>query len=69
MGHSILPYDHDRDTAGFFEPPREGRLVYRACNDCDHALHPPTDHCPTAEAGTPPGATPADRDRCTPGRR
>ena len=39
--HSILPYAQDRDTAGFFEAAAEGRLVYRACNDCDHALHPP----------------------------
>ncbi len=46
MGHSILPYDHDRETAGFFDAAGEGRLVYRACNDCSHALHPPTDHCP-----------------------
>ena len=46
MGHSILPYDHDRETAGFFEAAAQKRLVFRACNDCSHALHPPTDHCP-----------------------
>jgi uncharacterized OB-fold protein len=44
--HLLLPFTHDRDTAGFFEAAAEGRLVYRACNDCDHALHPPTAHCP-----------------------
>ena len=44
--HSLLPYVDDRETAGFFEAAAEGRLVYRACNDCQHALHPPTDHCP-----------------------
>jgi uncharacterized OB-fold protein len=44
--HSLLPYVEDRETAGFFEAAAEGRLVYRACNDCQHALHPPTDHCP-----------------------
>jgi len=43
---SILPYVHDRDTAGFFEAAAEGRLVYRACLDCGRGLHPPTDHCP-----------------------
>jgi len=43
---SILPNDTDRETAGFFAAAAEGRLVFRACQDCDHALHPPTDHCP-----------------------
>jgi len=43
---SVLPYDTDRDSGGFFAAAAEGRLVYRACNDCSHALHPPTDHCP-----------------------
>ena len=42
----ILPNVHDRETSGFFEAAAEGRLVYRACDDCDHALHPPTGHCP-----------------------
>ena len=44
--HSLLPNVQDRDTAGFFAAAAEGRLVYRACQDCDHAIHPPTDHCP-----------------------
>ena len=43
---SIVPYDQDRDTAGFFQAAAENRLVYKACDDCSHALHPPTDHCP-----------------------
>jgi hypothetical protein len=43
---SILPFDQDRDSAGFFQAAAEGRLVYKACDDCGHALHPPTDHCP-----------------------
>jgi len=42
----LLPYVEDRETCGFFEAAAEGRLVFRACNDCDHALHPPTEHCP-----------------------
>ena len=42
----LLPYDTDRETAGFFEAAAEDRLVFRACNDCDHALHPPSAHCP-----------------------
>jgi hypothetical protein len=44
--HSLLPFDSDRDSGGFFAAAAEGRLVYKACNDCEHALHPPTDHCP-----------------------
>ena len=44
--HSILPIVQDRDTAGFFAAAAEGRLVYKACQDCDNAIHPPTDHCP-----------------------
>ncbi len=42
---SLLPYVDDRETAGFFQAAAEGRLVYRKCDDCRHALHPPTDHC------------------------
>jgi hypothetical protein len=42
----LAPYAEDRETHGFFDAAAEGRLVYRACDDCDHALHPPTDHCP-----------------------
>ncbi len=43
---AILPNVADRETRGFFEAAAEGRLAYRACNACDHAIHPPTDHCP-----------------------
>jgi len=43
--HSLLPYVEDRETAGFFEAAAQDRLVYRKCDDCSHALHPPTDHC------------------------
>ena len=42
----LLPYDTDRETAGFFEAAAQDRLVYRACDDCQHALHPPSAHCP-----------------------
>jgi uncharacterized OB-fold protein len=42
----LLPVTTDRDTRGFFEAAAEGRLVYRACNSCGHALHPPTALCP-----------------------
>ena len=41
----LLPNVVDRDTQGFFEAAAQGRLVYRACNDCGHAAHPPTAHC------------------------
>ena len=43
---SLLPITTDRDTRGFFEAAAEGRLVYRACNDCGHTWHPPTAYCP-----------------------
>ena len=42
----LLPYTTDRETQGFFEAAAEDRLVYKACNDCNHALHPPSAHCP-----------------------
>ena len=42
----MLPNTTDRDTRGFFDAAREQRLVYRACRQCRHALHPPTAHCP-----------------------
>jgi uncharacterized OB-fold protein len=45
-GRTILPYAGDRETGPFFAAAAERRLVYKACNDCGHALHPPTDHCP-----------------------
>lgn len=40
------PITFDRDTAGFFEAAKEGRLVIRTCDDCGKAIHPPTAHCP-----------------------
>jgi uncharacterized OB-fold protein len=42
----MLPNVQDRDTGGFFAAAAQGRLVYRACNGCRHALHPPMAHCP-----------------------
>jgi uncharacterized OB-fold protein len=42
----MLPNVTDRETRGFFEAAAKGRLVYRACDSCDHAIHPPTEHCP-----------------------
>lgn len=44
--HPLFPNATDRETHGFFDAAAQGRLVYRACNTCDHALHPPTAHCP-----------------------
>ncbi len=44
--HPLLPFTRDRDTGPFFEAAAEGRLVYLHCDDCDHAVHPPTRHCP-----------------------
>ena len=41
-----LPFVADRETHAFFDAAKEGRLVYRACNDCGRGLHPPTEHCP-----------------------
>lgn len=46
MSAALLPITTDRDTAGFFTAAAEGRLAYRACNDCGAALHPPTADCP-----------------------
>ena len=43
---AMLPNAQDRETRGFFDAAAQGRLVFRACNACDHALHPPTAHCP-----------------------
>jgi uncharacterized OB-fold protein len=42
----MMPNTADRETRGFFEAAAKGKLVYRVCNDCNHALHPPTAHCP-----------------------
>lgn len=42
----ISPNVHDRETHGFFDAAAEGRLVYRVCEDCQRAIHPPTEHCP-----------------------
>jgi len=42
----LIPNTTDRDTGGFFAAAAEGRLVYRACDDCGAALHPPTACCP-----------------------
>ena len=42
----LIPNTTDRDTGGFFAAAAEGRLVYRACDDCGDALHPPTACCP-----------------------
>lgn len=44
------PVTFDRDTAGFFEAAKEGRLVVRACQDCSKAIHPPTAHCPFCQS-------------------
>jgi len=45
-GNHLTPNILDRDTRGFFEAAAQGRLVFRACNTCARALHPPTVHCP-----------------------
>ena len=42
----LIPNTSDRDTAGFFAAAAEGRLVYRACDQCGDALHPPAAYCP-----------------------
>ena len=44
--HPIFPNDADRETRGFFEAAAQGRLVFKACHDCAHAIHPPMAHCP-----------------------
>jgi len=44
--HPVFPNDADRETEGFFAAAAEGRLVFRACDDCNHAMHPPMAHCP-----------------------
>lgn len=43
---TLLPFTEDRETGPFFAAAAEGRLVYKACLDCGHGLHPPTAHCP-----------------------
>ncbi|NWG52850.1 MAG: OB-fold domain-containing protein [Hydrogenophilaceae bacterium] len=47
---ALLPYTADRETGRFFEAAAEGKLVFRACNACNHALHPPTAHCPYCQS-------------------
>jgi uncharacterized OB-fold protein len=42
----MIPNISDRDTDGFFQAAAENRLVYRGCENCRHAIHPPTVHCP-----------------------
>lgn len=42
----MWPNVADRETRTFFEAAAQGRLVYRACKDCEQALHPPSAHCP-----------------------
>lgn len=44
------PVTFDRDTAGFFEAAKDGRLVIRVCDDCAEAIHPPTAHCPFCQS-------------------
>ena len=46
MAERMAPNTEDRETRGFFEAAAEDRLVYRACNCCNGAIHPPTAHCP-----------------------
>lgn len=43
---AVLPVTDDRETGPFFAAAAQGRLVYRACDDCQGAIHPPTAHCP-----------------------
>jgi uncharacterized OB-fold protein len=45
MTQYLVPNTADRETRGFFEAAAQGQLVYRACNSCNHALHPPTGYC------------------------
>lgn len=59
----VLPNVRDRETSGFFEAAAEGRLVYRACDDCQHALHPPTAHCPHCGGWNTAWRTAAGRGR------
>jgi hypothetical protein len=47
---ALLPYTEDRETRRFFEAAADGKLVYRACNSCSRALHPPTAHCPYCQS-------------------
>lgn len=52
MTQPIEPVDFDRDTGGFFQAAREGRLVYRACTGCNKAVHPPVPYCPVCGGDT-----------------
>jgi len=42
----MIPNINDRDTGAFFQAAAEQRLVYLCCENCAHAIHPPTAHCP-----------------------
>jgi len=48
----IEPVDFDRDTGGFFQAARAGRLVFRACTTCARAVHPPVPYCPACGGAT-----------------
>lgn len=41
-----LPNMEDRETCAFFKAAAQGKLVYRACNNCNRGLHPPMAYCP-----------------------
>jgi uncharacterized OB-fold protein len=42
---TVVPVVDDRDTGGFFDAARAGRLVVRRCNGCDALLHMPRAYC------------------------
>lgn len=52
MDERIEPVDFDRDTGGFFQTARAGRLVYRTCTACERAVHPPAPYCPACGGAT-----------------
>jgi uncharacterized OB-fold protein len=41
----VLPVEDDRDTSGFWEAARQGRLAVRVCDRCGQVLHLPRAYC------------------------
>jgi len=46
-----LPFpDPDIDSAGFWAHVAAGRLMFQACDDCGHVVHPPLPTCPACQS-------------------
>lgn len=45
IGQDILPVVDDVETEGYWSAAADGRLVVKACLDCDSWLHLPREYC------------------------